>query len=458
MSGIVDAIFGGNDQQAPDPNPGLIAQANASADSAKIYAGVAQDQLAWSKDLANKQIALAQPVIDQQRAIAKQQMDIAGQNQANANEQWNYYKSTFQPVEQQTVRDAMNWDSPARKELLASKAEQDVAAGYDANAETAARNAMRYGGSPDSGAALALRQSAGLSRAKDMALVSNEATQNVDQQGVALRSGVANFGRNMPNTASNAFSTSISAGNSAVNSGSAAVGNSNATGSAAIGMTGGPGQWASLGNSARATAGGLYNDMYQGQLSAWNTNLQSNAGMWGGLGKLAGTALSAYGSYAGSAAIAAAMAGSSKDVKEDKAPVDGNAVLAGLSRIPVDSWKYKDGVEDSGRHVGPYAEDVQRQFGDAAAPGGKQLDLVTANGLVMAGLKALNAKVDKLSRGKVGLSRVALGDRDTEPTESDATRRGRTLDGEFERADSAPAMGLPRMPAQADGGAIYPIY
>ncbi len=418
MSGIVDAIFGGG-QQAPDPNPGLVAQANASAEAAKTYAGVAQDQLAWSKELAQKQIDIAQPVIDQQ-------IKIANQNQANAMDQWNYYKSTFQPVEQATVNDAMNWDSQSRKDLYASKAGQDVASGYDAQADTVRRNAMRYGGSPDSGAALALNQSAGLSRAKDIALAENAATQNIDQQAVALRSGVANFGRNMPNTASNAFGTAITSGN-------AAVGNSNSTGATAVNMTGSPTQWAGTSNQAGATAGGLYNDMYQGQLSAYNTNLQSNAAIWSGIGQAAGMFGASY--------LNRASAPSSRELKEDGTPVSGERVLAGLKRIPVQSWKYRDGIEDSGHHVGPYAEDVQREFGDEAAPGGKQLDLVSMNGMVMAGLKALNDKVDRLSRGRVGLTRVSQGERNTEPTESDSVRRGRTLDGVYARVDDESRVG-----------------
>ncbi len=435
MSGIVDAIFG-TGQQAPDPNPGLVAQANASAEAAKTYAGVAEDQLAWSKDLAQKQIDIAAPVV-------QQQTDIANQNQANAMDQWNYYKSTFQPVEQKTVSDAMNWDSPDRKDLYASRAGQDVASGYDAMTSTAQRNAMRFGGSPDSGTALALTRSAGLSRAKDVALAENMATQNIDKEAVALRSGVANFGRNMPNTATNAFGTSL-------NAGSSAVGNSNSTGATAVNMTGSPAQWAGLSTQAGATAGGLYNDMYQGSLSAYNTNLQSNAAVWGGIGQATG--MWASGGFK--------MPGSSKDIKEDKAPIDGEQVLAGLKRIPVESWKYKDGVEDSGRHVGPYAEDVQREFGDDAAPGGKQLDLVSMNGMVMAGLKALNAKVDRLSHGRIGLSRVSQGERDTEPTETDEVRRGRTLDGVYARVDDDPSMpGLMPMHEQpARNGLPLPIY
>lgn len=434
MSGIVDAIFG-NSQAAPDPNPGLIAQANASSDAAKQYADVSREQLAWSKDLAQKQLDIAAPIV-------KQQYDIAQQNQSNANDQWNYYKSTFQPVEQQSAADAMGYDSAARKEGLQSKAAEDIAAGYDANTGTAMRNASRYGGGANSPAALALQSSAGIARARDTALAKNAVVSGVDDKAIALRAGVANFGRNMPNTATSAFGTSLNAGNSA-------VGNSNSTGSTAINETGSAPTWAGTSNQSGATAGGLYNSMYQGQLSAYNTNLQSNAQMWGGIGQGAGFIASRF------------LPTSDETQKTDRKPVDGEAVLDGLKRIPVDSWSYKPGVEDGGRHVGPMAQDVQAQLGDAAAPDGTKLDLVTMNGMVMAGLKALNKKVDRLTRGKVGLSRVSLdGGRSTEP------KKGTTIDNESGEPvpDSESAEGetgaMPAglMPMGRPNDATYPMY
>jgi hypothetical protein len=60
----------------------------------------------------------------------------------------------------------------------------------------------------------------------------------------------------------------------------------------------------------------------------------------------------------------------------------------------VDSWKYKDGIADGGRHVGPYAEDVQRELGDEVAPGGKQIDVISMSGAQTAAIKGLAEKLD----------------------------------------------------------------
>ncbi|MCX7168734.1 MAG: hypothetical protein NTY41_00185, partial [Proteobacteria bacterium] len=65
---------------------------------------------------------------------------------------------------------------------------------------------------------------------------------------------------------------------------------------------------------------------------------------------------------------------------------------------------YNNGVEDSGSHVGPYAEDVQKNFGNKAAPGGKKIDLVSMNGISLAVGKHNANRLDKIER-KLGLTR-----------------------------------------------------
>ena len=115
-----------------------------------------------------------------------------------------------------------------------------------------------------------------------------------------------------------------------------------------------------------------------------------------------GSDLEGLGALAGGAAKLWAV--SSKKLKTDKKPVDGKKVTEGLQRIPVDAWKYKKGVADGGKHVGPYAEDVQREFGDKAAPGGKKIDLVSMNGIALAVGKSNADRLERIER-KIGLTR-----------------------------------------------------
>ena len=135
-----------------------------------------------------------------------------------------------------------------------------------------------------------------------------------------------------------------------------------------------------LGNGL-STIAGLQSSNYNTQLN----NLRTAA-----LGQVAGAA---YGIYK-----------SSKKLKTDKKHVDGKKVTEGLQRIPVDAWKYKKGVADGGKHVGPYAEDVQREFGDKAAPGGKKIDLISMNGIALAVGKSNADRLERIER-KIGLTR-----------------------------------------------------
>ena len=65
-----------------------------------------------------------------------------------------------------------------------------------------------------------------------------------------------------------------------------------------------------------------------------------------------------------------------------------------------DGWRYdpaKGGPNDGGKpHVGPMAQRVRQTMGEAAAPGGKEIDLVNMNGRVLAGMQALAQRMKKL--------------------------------------------------------------
>ena len=98
---------------------------------------------------------------------------------------------------------------------------------------------------------------------------------------------------------------------------------------------------------------------------------------------------------------------SDKNAKKDIKPVSGTAALKAVKATPVSSWRYKDGKGDGGAHVGPMAQNVRKTMGETAAPGGKQIDLISMNGISMAAIAALDRKVGRLERraGKTNLHR-----------------------------------------------------
>ena len=187
---------------------------------------------------------------------------------------------------------------------------------------------------------------------------------------------VAGLYRGLSGASAGAYSVANNSGNSAVNN-QIAPGQSLLTG---------------MNQAANITGAGLntqmagLSSMTGAQTSAYNAGLNSSAAEANGTMGALGTVAGAY------------LARSSKEVKTDKEPISDAGALAGLTKIPVDKWDYKPGVEDGGTHVGPYAEDVQQQFGDQAAPGGKAIDLISMNGITIAALKGLEKKVAVLER------------------------------------------------------------
>ena len=87
-----------------------------------------------------------------------------------------------------------------------------------------------------------------------------------------------------------------------------------------------------------------------------------------------------------------------RHAQPDIATANDEQALAAIEKTPVSEWTYKDGRGDGGTHTGPMAQEVNKNMGEQAAPGGKKLDLITMNGVTMAGMAALSRKVDKLSK------------------------------------------------------------
>ncbi len=258
----------------PDPLIGQAAMSNAAL--AKEQTALGREQLAWEKDRAEKQ----DPLIAK---IAQQQIDSADKNAARADEQWNIYKDLFQPVEAQMVKDATEFDSPERQARMSAEAGADVTKSYQGALESNQRNMERMGVNPNSRKFQTLNTAGILSQAKDTAGAMNTARNNVVTQGLALRQGAAQFGRNMPNTGLAADSVALNAGNSAVGNFATGAGINNASNATAQNWFGGA-------VGANSSAGNLGLGQYQGQLQAW----QGQQSALEGIGSLVGTLGSAY--------------------------------------------------------------------------------------------------------------------------------------------------------------------
>lgn len=354
-------------KDGPD-NSGINAAAKANAELAKQAFNWYKDEYERTRPQREQSQALANEVAEAQLASAKQQ-DLISQDY------WKYQKDTFRPLEQGIVDAAENYDTPGRRQAEADAAVADVNMQVAAQRAAGARELARAGVSPESGKSLAIMEAGNIGAAKAAAGASSQARRNVELQGYARKMDAANLGRGL--ASSQATSAQV-----ATQTGNAAVGNStqaNATGMSGAGLMGQGFNTAIQGNQS---AGSLYN-------MAANNTLQAR-----------GQDLEFLSSAMGSAATAFT---SDVNVKDNTGKIMEPAkALGAIVDTPVhEDWTYspeKGGPDDGGQpHTGPMAQDVKRTMGEKAAPNGKKIDLVTMNGILLAGIQGLNEKVEQLA-------------------------------------------------------------
>lgn len=245
-------LEGGKGGAPAAPDYSALAASNEKA--AEINMGFAREQLSFEKQKYADSLPQQNRLYDLANEVAKQQMDIAGQNQKQATEQWDYYKNTFQPVEQKMVDEANNYDSKARQEQQAGQATADVRTQMaNANAQNN-RAMMGMGVNPNSGRFAGLNKAQSVSAGASAAGAATGARNAVVDKGIGLRAGAASFGRNMTNTAAQSYGLATNAGNSA-------VGNANT------------GYMGTLANA------GLVNPGYSNGIAAGNGQIQANLGL-----------------------------------------------------------------------------------------------------------------------------------------------------------------------------------
>lgn len=74
----------------------------------------------------------------------------------------------------------------------------------------------------------------------------------------------------------------------------------------------------------------------------------------------------------------------------------------GVRKTKLYNWAYQKGKGAEGVHSGPMAQEVNKNLGEDAAPGGKKIDLASMNGALMASVKHLGNRLDTFIKGKFG--------------------------------------------------------
>jgi hypothetical protein len=86
---------------------------------------------------------------------------------------------------------------------------------------------------------------------------------------------------------------------------------------------------------------------------------------------------------------------SDRSLKRDIQPVDEQAVLDAVSRLPVSTWSYTSD-DPSVRHMGPMAQDFYSEFGLGKTD--RAYDPIDAHGVALAAIRGLLERVQDQER------------------------------------------------------------
>lgn len=347
----------GGKPKAPPP-PDYSGIANASAEASKYQYELGKEQLAWAKEQYGLDKAVTDKVVN---FALKTQED----NAASARADRDRYEKTYQPIEDQLVSsinenaprynqlekdmitDAESYNSPERQAQEAGKAQANVAQQFEGQRTAALQNLESFGVDPSSTRYAALDANVRAQQGASAAAAGNQAIQNTENtgralrsealgRGQALRSEAINIGRGMPGQVAQSYGTALQAGNQAVNSTLAQ------TASGANTMGTGL-QWQQGSNQSLGTWSNALTSGYNAQMANFNANQNSSSGWGSALGMVGG--------------IAGSLMMSDERMKENIRPVgktfDGQKIY---------SYNFKG---DDTPQIGLIAQEVEKRHPDA---------------------------------------------------------------------------------------------
>ena len=355
------------DSPSPDPAIGRAAESNSQI--AQEMQGLAREQWDFGKQMTQQYAPIYERMLNSNINLAEGAAD-------KSNQQWQDYDQIFRPIERRFADESMNYDSPeesARREGLAAGTVQSQ---FDSSQAQTGRNLAAMGVSPDSGRSVQAGVDQGNALALAKAGAINQERNNTKLQGMAMRQSAAQFGRNQT-------STSIAQNAAALQGNQAATGVMGA-------------QTAQAAGAVQPAAG-----LYSGAVGANSSAGQIGLGLYGQQSRNAAADASSMGSMIG---LGIGAFTSDENKKEDIRPADDDEALSAIRMTPVEKWKYKPGEGDGQpgidpdiEHTGAMAQDLNATMGPDVAPGGKMVDPISYMGTLHAGLRALDAKVRKIS-------------------------------------------------------------
>ncbi|HXC41316.1 MAG TPA: hypothetical protein VN667_20460 [Burkholderiales bacterium] len=266
--------MGGGDTPQVDPAVGQAAQANAE---------IGKEALDFSKqqyeDSKPRQAAMDELV----SKVMNQQYDLSQKSADQADDYYNYMKTTFRPMEQSLADEANAFDTDAKRNELATKAGADAEQAARAADASAVRDMARYGVNPTDGAFADNSASSALNLAAAKTGAMNQARTQARAEGRAFKFDVAGLGRGLSSAGATSTGLAINAGNAAVANSGAADANARADANTMMAGFG-------TATAANQSAGNLYGNIFNGQMQGYNAQQQAAAGTAQGVGTAVGMA------------------------------------------------------------------------------------------------------------------------------------------------------------------------
>ena len=276
-------------KSAPDPNPGMVASAQASEKVGMEQVKLAKESL----DFYKQQYAEYKPMLDK---VMSSELATNAANQQRADEYAAYERDTFRPLEKKLISEAEKYDTESKREELARQGIADVGQAFGAAREQQTRQLAAAGLRPNAGRFASLNNQMLTQEALAKAGIANQARTMANDKKTAMMYDAAGLGRGLATNASTAYGVSLNA----------------AQGAKQSAMTGGQmmGQgYQTAGNlyggatSSYGTAGNIYGQEFNSRMQGYNAQQEMIGGFAKGVGSIAGMA---FGGPMGAAAAGAA--------------------------------------------------------------------------------------------------------------------------------------------------------
>ena len=312
------------------PPPDYAPLAEASAEAARIQAGLGREQLAFAREQYDRSAPLLEGIANQQMAAQNEQM-------AQARDYYNYQRDTYRPLERSIVADARRFNTEAYQNQLASQAAADAGRAFGISQQQNQRAMASMGVNPNSGRFAGMQNATGLQQAAVRANAMTGARRQAEQIGYARQLDAAGLGRGLAGASAAAYGGASSAGSMAGQNAQSA--GQNYMGNMAIGS-------GTIAAGQQMQLSGLSN-ILNNQTSSY---INTSGSFLGDVGGALGGAAAAYTAF------------SDRRIKENIVEV----AVDQRTALPIYEFNYRKEFSDPNiRYRGVMADDVELVYPDA---------------------------------------------------------------------------------------------